>query len=104
MELERKTPLHVATHLVGLDSRVDVATHLVGLDSRVDDVMRHLEIDANDVQMIGIHRMGGIGKTTLAKEVFDSMAVVSSRTLESFQKQKELSNYRDNFLRNFLIK
>ncbi|ERN15266.1 hypothetical protein AMTR_s00056p00218850 [Amborella trichopoda] len=42
------------------DTPLHVAAHPVGLNPRVDDVMRHLEIDANDVRMIGIHGMGGI--------------------------------------------
>ncbi|XP_020528644.1 TMV resistance protein N [Amborella trichopoda] len=60
MKLMCKTPLHVVTYPVGLNPRVG-------------DVMRHLEIDANDVRMIGIHGMGGIGKATLAKEVFNKI-------------------------------
>ncbi|ERN02711.1 TMV resistance protein N-like [Amborella trichopoda] len=50
-----------------------VADHIIGLDSRVDDVMRLLDVNADDVRMIGIHGMGGLGKTTLAKAVYNKI-------------------------------
>ncbi|ERN17127.1 hypothetical protein AMTR_s00044p00118900 [Amborella trichopoda] len=59
-KLECKTPLHVASHPIGLDSRIA-------------DVMRLLDVDTSDVRLIGTLGMGGIGKTTLAKAVFNKI-------------------------------
>ncbi|KNA20097.1 hypothetical protein SOVF_055490 [Spinacia oleracea] len=52
-----------------------VVKHEVGLDSRVDQVVKMLDIQSNGVRFLGIHGTPGIGKTTLAKAVFNKLVV-----------------------------
>ncbi|PWA43906.1 disease resistance protein (TIR-NBS-LRR class) [Artemisia annua] len=44
---------------------------LIGMESRIKDIVSSLEIGVDDVRMVGIKGMGGGGKTTLAKAVYD---------------------------------
>ncbi|GJU78373.1 disease resistance TIR-NBS-LRR class family protein, partial [Tanacetum coccineum] len=47
---------------------------LVGMETRISDVLSSLEIGTEDVRMIGIKGMGGAGKTTLARAVYDQIS------------------------------
>ncbi|KAI9094453.1 hypothetical protein K1719_026678 [Acacia pycnantha] len=48
--------------------------NLVGIDSRVADLMPFLEIGSDEVHFVGIWSMGGAGKTTLARVVFEKLS------------------------------
>ncbi|XP_042962894.1 disease resistance protein Roq1-like isoform X3 [Carya illinoinensis] len=48
-----------------------VAKFPVGIKSRVEDINKLLCIEENDIRMIGIFGVGGIGKTTIANEMYN---------------------------------
>ncbi|KAL3742322.1 hypothetical protein ACJRO7_017752 [Eucalyptus globulus] len=51
-----------------------VTEFLIGIDDRVAAVSELLDVNSNDVRLIKIYGMGGIGKTTLAKVVFNQFS------------------------------
>ncbi|XP_050376195.1 TMV resistance protein N-like isoform X2 [Argentina anserina] len=54
-------------------SYFNVAKYPVGIESRVQDVLKLLDVGGSDVRMVGIWGIGGIGKTTVAKALFNTV-------------------------------
>ena len=61
----------------------------VGIDSRIKEIKRCLDIESNDVRMLVIHGLPGIGKTTIAKAIFNLIAC-------QFERSSFLENVREN--------
>nr|XP_011470566.1 PREDICTED: TMV resistance protein N-like [Fragaria vesca subsp. vesca] len=65
-----------------------VADYPVGIDSRVEDISTCLSVGSDDVRMVGIWGMGGIGKTSLAKAIYNKF-------FHSFESKSFLANVRE---------
>ena len=69
--------LHKLSYAIPIDTR-----GLVGIDSRADELMSLLAIGLNDVCIIGVWGMGGIGKTMIFNN-FEGGSFISNIEEES---------------------
>ena len=51
-----------------------VVRYPVGIDSRIEEISCQLDIESKDVRILVIHGLPGIGKTTIAKAIFNLIA------------------------------
>ncbi|KAK9985512.1 hypothetical protein SO802_030463 [Lithocarpus litseifolius] len=66
-----------------------VAKYPVGVNSCAKAIESLLDIKENEVRMVGIHGLGGIGKTTIAKAIYNKI-------FEHFEGSCFLENVREN--------
>ncbi|KAG7942561.1 hypothetical protein I3843_16G109800 [Carya illinoinensis] len=79
----------VASKIVESTYQLDIVEYPIGLESRLEDLNTKLEIGRNDITLIlGIYGTGGIGKTTIAKAVFNSIG-------KEFEARCFLANVRE---------
>ncbi|GJW98737.1 Toll/interleukin-1 receptor domain-containing protein [Tanacetum coccineum] len=64
--------------------------NLIGMETRVNEVIASLEPGVGDVHMLGIWGMGGAGKTTLARAIFENIGGVLKASLKGLKKLHKL--------------
>jgi pantothenate kinase-related protein Tda10 len=66
---------NIVEHVTRLLDREElfVAEHPVGVESRVQAITKLLNIQKSDVLLLGIWGMGGMGKTTIAKAIYNQI-------------------------------
>nr|GEU83285.1 TMV resistance protein N-like [Tanacetum cinerariifolium] len=85
-EFIRKIVDEISRELCFINSSID--GKLIGMESRVRDVVSSLKTGVDNVRIIGIKGMGGGGKTTLARAVFDKISI-------DFEGQSFVENVRE---------
>ncbi|XAR73333.1 hypothetical protein NMG60_11007267 [Bertholletia excelsa] len=71
---------------------MDTGPYIVGQDFRLEELTRMLVLNCSDVRVLGLHGLGGVGKTTLAKALYNKL-------VDRFEYRGFILNIRDKSLK-----
>ncbi|XP_039164665.1 disease resistance protein RUN1-like isoform X1 [Eucalyptus grandis] len=71
---------------------LNVPKELVGIDDRINDIMSSIDDKLYDTKIIGLYGMGGIGKTTLGKVLYNKLST-------HFEYRSFVENSRETYQR-----
>ena len=82
-----------------------VSKNIVGMNCHLEDLKSLIKIESNDVHMIGIYGLGGIGKTAIAKVVYNDIShqFESRIFLKMLEKDPRTNQVYFNYRKNFLM-
>ncbi|KAL3745183.1 hypothetical protein ACJRO7_014314 [Eucalyptus globulus] len=83
----------IVTNVMGELKRLfqlNVPKQLVGIDDRINDIMSSIDDNLYDTNIIGLYGMGGIGKTTLGKALYNKLS-------SHFENHSFVENIRETY-------
>ncbi|KAJ4713863.1 TMV resistance protein N-like [Melia azedarach] len=110
-ELEERNELKLIEHIVKeissklIPKKLKIYKKLVGINSRLDKLTPLLDKRSYNVRMIGIWGMSGVGKTTIARIIYDLISwQFEGSSFLAISKNNNLVSLQNNLLDNLNIK
>ncbi|KAL2342408.1 hypothetical protein Fmac_003693 [Flemingia macrophylla] len=83
-----------------IDSICDLQDGIIGIDNNIAKIRSLLHLESPDIRFLGIWGMGGIGKTTIARQIYHKLALKFRSSSLIFNCQKEIEKHGVDHIRN----